>query len=105
MVYEAGAKEVHILISSPPVLYPDFYGINLPTQEDLIAFRMNTDEIRDHLGVHSLGYLSFDGMIRATGKPASSFTSHCFDGKYPIGIGSEQDKIVPVLIPEFAVAN
>jgi amidophosphoribosyltransferase len=96
MIYEAGAAEVHILISSPPVRYPDFYGINLPTQEDLIAYYMTTGQIRDHLGVDSLGYLSYDGMIRATGKPASSFTTHCFDGIYPIGIGKQQEKIIQV---------
>jgi amidophosphoribosyltransferase len=94
MLYDAGAREVHILISSPPVRYPDFYGINLPSQEDLIAYQMTPDEIRDHLGVDSLGYLSYDGMIRATGKPASSFTTHCFNGIYPVGIGKQQDKIV-----------
>jgi amidophosphoribosyltransferase len=97
MIYEAGAKEVHIVISSPPVVYPDFYGINLPTQEDLIAYKMTPAQIRDHLGVDSLGYLSYDGMIRATGKPASSFTTHCFDGDYPIGIGKEQENIVQVI--------
>lgn len=97
MLYDAGAREVHILISSPPVRYPDFYGINLPAQEDLIAYHMTPEQIRDHLGVHSLGYLSFDGMVRATGKQASMFTTHCFDGNYPIGIGKEQKKIVQVI--------
>jgi amidophosphoribosyltransferase len=58
MIYDAGAAEVHILISSPPVRYPDFYGINLPTQDDLIAYRMTVGQIRKHLGVDSLGYLS-----------------------------------------------
>lgn len=100
MIYEAGAREVHILISCPPVRYPDFYGINLPTQDELIAYRMSPQEIRDHLGVDSLGYLSFDGMIRATGKPASQFSTHCFDGVYPIPIGSRQEEIAT---PEFAV--
>ncbi|HWZ66024.1 MAG TPA: amidophosphoribosyltransferase [Patescibacteria group bacterium] len=97
MLYEAGAKEVHILISSPPVQYPDFYGINLPTQEDLIAFHMTPSQIREHLGVDSLGYLSYKGMIRATGKPASMFSTSCFDGVYHINIGRQQDAIVPVL--------
>lgn len=96
MLYDAGAKEVHILVSSPPVVYPDFYGINLPRQEDLIAYLMSGEEIRKHLGVDSLGYLSYDGMIRATGKPASDFTSHCFDGIYPISIGRQQEGITQV---------
>lgn len=93
MLYEAGAKEVHILISSPPVLYPDFYGINLPNQEDLIAHHMSPAMIKDHLGVDSLGYLSQNRMIRATGMPASSFSTSCFDGIYPIAIGKQQDAI------------
>lgn len=96
MIYEAGAKEVHILISSPPVMYPDFYGINLPAQSELIGYRMTPNQIRDHLGVDSLGYLSYDGMIRATGKPASKFTTHCFDGNYPIAIGDHQRDITAV---------
>lgn len=93
MLYDAGAKEVHILISSPPVKYPDFYGINLPAQEDLIAHHMTPTEIGKHLGVDSLGYLSYDGMIRATGRPASSFSTACFNGVYPISIGKRQNAI------------
>ncbi len=102
MIYEAGAKEVHILISCPPVQYPDFYGINLPTQEELIAYHMSPEEIRDHLGVDSLGYLSFDGMIRATGKPASKFSTHCFDGVYPVSIGVRQEEIT---VPSFELSE
>jgi amidophosphoribosyltransferase len=98
MIYEAGAREVHILISSPPVRYPDFYGINLPSQEELIAANMSPAEIRDHLGVDSLGYLSYEGMIRATNKPAHQFTTHCFDGDYPIPIGTREAVITqPIL--------
>jgi len=97
MIYDAGAKEVHILISSPPVVYPDFYGINLPAQEDLIAYRMTPSQIRDHLHVDSLGYLSYDGMIRATGKPASMFATHCFNGDYPIPIGDEQEQKITAI--------
>ncbi len=86
MLYQAGAREVHILVSSPPVKYPDFYGINLPNQDDLIAHRMTPDDIGKHLGVDSLGYLSYDGMIRATGRSADQFSTACFDGVYPIGV-------------------
>jgi amidophosphoribosyltransferase len=87
MLYEAGAKEVHVLISSPPVRYPDFYGINLPLQEELIAHHMSPEEIGKRLGVDSLHYLSYDGMIQATGKPAEFFSTACFNGVYPISIG------------------
>ncbi len=87
MLYEAGAKEVHILVSSPPVKYPDFYGINISTQHELIAHQLPPAKIGEYLGVDSLGYLSYDGMIRATGRPASQFSTSCFDGVYPIAIG------------------
>lgn len=93
MLYDAGAKEVHILISSPPVRYPDFYGINLPNQDDLIAHHMTPEMIKEHLGVDSLGYLSLEGMIRSTGMPASSLSTSCFDGIYPIAIGARQASI------------
>ncbi len=90
MLYAAGAKEVHLLISSPPVKYPDFYGINTPDQKELIGARMSVEEIRKHLGADSLGYLSFNGMIRATGHPASVFSASCFTGVYPIPIGERK---------------
>lgn len=98
MLYEVGAKEVHILISSPPVKYPDFYGINLPDQNDLIAHNMTSVQIAKHLGVDSLGYLSYDGMIRATGRPATEFSTACFDGIYPISIGKRQSKIAQTVL-------
>jgi amidophosphoribosyltransferase len=96
LLYGAGAMEVHILISSPPVRYPDFYGINLPNQEELIAARMSVPEICEHLGADSLGYLSYDGMIKATGRPASAFSTACFNGVYPISIGTHARHIAPV---------
>lgn len=97
MLYDAGAIEVHILISSPPVLYPDFYGINLPNQDDLIAHKMSPKMIGEHLGVDSIGYLDYDRMIRATGMPVSKLSTSCFDGVYPISIGKQQDKIKPAV--------
>jgi amidophosphoribosyltransferase len=93
MLYEAGAKEVHILISSPPVKYPDFYGIDLPAQEDLIAHNLTEAQIGEHLGVDSLNYLSYNGMIRATEMPSSSFSTACFNGIYPIDIGKRMDSV------------
>lgn len=93
MLRRVGVKEIHLLISSPPVKFPDYYGINTPKQEDLIASHMTVDEIRDHLGVDSLGYLSYDGMIEATGVPASQLCTSCFDGNYPSPIGRRVDEI------------
>jgi amidophosphoribosyltransferase len=94
MVFEAGAREVHLLISSPPVRYPDFYGINTPKQSELLAAYMTHDEMADYVGASSLHFLSFDGMISATGFPASSFTTSCFNGDYPISIGKRAEEIV-----------
>lgn len=94
MVFEAGAKEVHLLITSPPVLYPDFYGINTPSQSELIAAHMTVSEMNEHIGATSLHFLSYDGMIEATGLPESTFTASCFSGDYPISIGSRAIEIV-----------
>ncbi len=101
MLYGIGVKELHILISSPPVRYPDFYGINTPNQEDLIAARMSVEEMRQQFGCDTLHFLSFDGMIRATGLPASVFNTSCFDGNYPIPIGGHAKKITAVQATRF----
>lgn len=93
MVFEAGAKEVHLIITCPPVKYPDFYGINTPRQNELMAAYMTVDEIRDHVGATSLHFLSFDGMVRATGLRADQLTTSCFNGDYPISIGKRAKEI------------
>ncbi|HYH36230.1 MAG TPA: amidophosphoribosyltransferase, partial [Candidatus Saccharimonadales bacterium] len=93
MVFEAGAKEVHLLITSPPVRYPDFYGINTPMQSELLAAYMSEDDMRDYVGATSLCFLSYDGMLEATGLPKDSFSTSCFDGVYPISIGKRADEI------------
>ncbi|MBY0538906.1 amidophosphoribosyltransferase [Patescibacteria group bacterium] len=86
MLKDAGAQEVHFLVSSPPVRYPDFYGIDTPDQKDLIAARKSPEDIREYLGATSLHYLSFEGMVRATGLPVEVFSTSCFTGEYPIDI-------------------
>lgn len=96
-LYESGATEVHLMISSPPVKYPDFYGINTPSQSELIAANMTTDQIRDYVGATSLSYLSYEAMIRATGLPESKFSCSCFNGVYPISIGTRADEITDPL--------
>ncbi len=93
MVRDAGAKELHVLISCPPVRFPDFYGINTPDQHDLISARLSVSETRDYLGADSLHFLSYDGMIRATGLPSSSFSTSCFNGVYPIAIGKHAENV------------
>jgi amidophosphoribosyltransferase len=94
MVFEAGAKEVHLLITSPPVRYPDFYGINTPKQSELLAAYMTEDEMRDYVGATSLCFLSQDGMLEATGLPKEKFCTSHFNGVYPISIGRKADEIL-----------
>lgn len=93
MLHGAGAKSVHVLVSSPPVKFPDFYGINTPDPEELIARHMSVDEIRQQIGAKSLGYLSLKGMIKATGLPASRLCTACFTGEYPIEIGARNREL------------
>ena len=84
LIREAGAKEVHFRVASPPVRFPCYYGIDMPTHEELIAANLTTEEIREKLGVESLGYLSHEGMLaslRARGR--GPFCSACFSGDYP----------------------
>ena len=86
---DAGATEVHMRISSPPVTHPCFYGIDTDTQDQLIAARLNLVEISDHLGVDSLAYLSQQGMVDAAQANSSNFCTACFDGAYPIEMGEQ----------------
>jgi amidophosphoribosyltransferase len=81
LIREAGAAEVHFRVSSPPVTSPCYYGIDMPTREELIGSRLSVDEIREHLNVDSLGYLSLDGLAAAA-KSLDSFCHACFSGQY-----------------------
>ncbi len=83
---DAGAKEIHLRVSSPPVTHPCFYGIDTDSQDHLIAATKSVAEIAEQIGVDSLAYLSWDGMLRATGEDPNSFCSACFTGDYPVAI-------------------
>jgi len=84
MLKKAGAKEVHVLIASPPVRFPCFYGIDIPTKEELIANRYDIEGIRKHIGAEGLHYLSVEGMLRAV-RP-NGYCTACFTGNYPTKI-------------------
>ena len=84
MLREAGAAEVHIRITAPPVKWPCFYGIDFASRAELIANGLGVEEIARSLGADSLGYLSEEGMIAATEQPASQLCTACFSGRYPI---------------------
>jgi len=84
MLREAGAREVHVRISSPPVKWPCFYGIDFASRAELIASGLGVEEIRESVGADSLGYISLDGLVAATTVPAERLCRACFDGVYPV---------------------
>ena len=94
MLREAGATEVHIRVTCPPLQWPCFYGIDMPTRQELIAADLTVDQIRSYVGADSLGYLSLDGMVTAAGGEKESFCRACFDGEYPIEIPEGAGKFV-----------
>jgi amidophosphoribosyltransferase len=89
MLREAGALEIHVRISSPPVKWPCFYGIDFATRAELIASGLEVEEIRRSIGADSLGYVSAEGLIDATHVPAEKLCTACFTGKYPIAIPTD----------------
>ena len=91
MLREAGAKEVHVRISSPPVKWPCFYGIDFATRAELIANGLSTDEICNSIGADSLAYISLEELIEATGVAQDRLCMACFSGEYPIALPEPQD--------------
>jgi amidophosphoribosyltransferase len=92
MIRQAGAKEVHFRVASAPITGPCYYGIDTPTKSELIASSHSLEEIRRHLGVDTLGYLSLDGMVRAMGGDGSEFCHACFSGQYPTEIPGDTQR-------------
>jgi amidophosphoribosyltransferase len=101
MIRVAGAREVHFRVASPPITGPCYYGIDTPTKSELIASSHNVEDIRRHLGVDTLGYLSLDGMLRAAGGDPAEFCHACFSGQYPTPIPDDhaQARHAAPLIP------
>lgn len=93
LVRAAGAREVHMRVSSPPVTGPCYYGIDTPSREELIAARLTPDEIAKDLGVDSLGYLSLEGMLHAVPGGPHGFCHACFSGDYPTAPPTDPDKL------------
>ena len=88
MLRDAGAKEVHLLLASPPITHSDYYGIDTPERDKLLAAQYDLEGMRNYIGADSLGFISIDGIYRACGyegrnKAAPQFTDHCFTGDYP----------------------
>ena len=98
MMRDAGAKEVHMRIAAPPIKYPDYYGIDTPVKENLLAANHSLNEIKDFLDVDSIAYLSIDGLYRAMGHKEGRdpknpvYTDHCFTGDYPTSLMDQSGK-------------
>jgi len=90
MIRGAGAREVHMRISSPPIQWPCYYGIDTPTRKELIGASHSVEEIRRYLGADTLGYLSLEGMLKATGSDPAGFCHACFTGSYRVGMAPEE---------------
>ena len=100
LIRDAGAREVHMRISSPPITHPDFYGIDTPSKQDLLAANLSLDEMRDFMEADSLAFLSVDGIYRAIGLDlrddrAPQFTDHCFTGDYPTSLTDHNGELIP----------
>ncbi len=97
MLYDAGAKEVHVRIACPEIIYPDFYGIDMPTKKELLAYNRSNQEMCEYINAKSLKFLSLDGLYRALGhkernKNYPQFSDHYFTGEYPIEPSDTLDK-------------
>jgi len=91
MMYDAGAKEVHMRVASPPIKFPDYYGIDTPNQDSLLAATHTLEEMREIMGVNTLAFLSVDGLYKSMGCEGRDpinpqFTDHCFTGDYPTSL-------------------
>ena len=86
MLREAGALEIHVRISSPPIMWPCFYGVDFATRAELIANGIGVEDVKSSIGADSLGYLTKDGMVAATGQQEKELCTACFTGKYPIAL-------------------
>jgi amidophosphoribosyltransferase len=110
LMYEAGAREVHMRIASPPITYPDFYGIDTPDRNDLLAATTDVEGMRQFMGATSLAFLSVDGVYRSigeTGRNAKNpqFSDHCFTGDYPTALTDQTGELTALELSVLAVAE
>ncbi|MGI8775049.1 MAG: amidophosphoribosyltransferase [Actinomycetota bacterium] len=105
MLRDVGAREVHMRISSPPIKWPCFYGIDMPDQNDLIGANKTVEEIRAHIDADSLSYLSTEGMVSATQIPGEDFCTACFTSRYPVEVPVDQLRAKHVLEPHDAPSD
>lgn len=93
MIRQAGAREVHLRVSSPPIILPCFYGVDFQTSDELIASSRTVEEIRDELGLDSLGYLSIEGMLASAPNSEEDYCTACLSGEYPVPIEEPVEKL------------
>jgi len=89
---QAGAKEIHMRASCPPILFPCFYGVDFPTKEELLANNKDMEQIREFLGVDSIGYTSLEGMLSCVDKPEDNYCTACWNGEYRIPVDVHLNK-------------
>ena len=102
LLRHAGAKEIHVRIASPPIISPCYLGVDMASKSELLAANMDVEAIREHIGADTLGYLSVDGMTRATGQVEEALCNACFTGRYPIDVQDQLPLAVPRQEPELA---
>ncbi|MDO8730843.1 MAG: amidophosphoribosyltransferase [Candidatus Omnitrophota bacterium] len=93
-IRDAGAIEIHMRVSCPPIMHPCFYGIDFPTKNELIARTHSLEDIRKFLEVDSLGFISMEGLLSAVTGPNTNYCTACYSGKYPLPFGPEADKYI-----------
>jgi amidophosphoribosyltransferase len=91
MLYDAGAREIHLRITCPPLLYPCYYGVDMAKRNEFIANHKTLENIREFLKVDSLGYLSMNGLVKAIGESKEKFCFACFNGEYPVPVSDGQE--------------
>jgi amidophosphoribosyltransferase len=96
MLRAAGAAEVHLRITSPPIANPCYYGIDMATRAELIGADLSVEEIREFVGADSLHYVSLDGLVGATPRPKDGLCRACFDGEYPIPVPDEHEQLAQI---------
>ncbi len=94
LLRQSGAKEVHMRVHAPPVMWPCYLGVDLARRDELIAAKMSVPAIGEFIGADSIGYLSLDGLIRAIGAPKAGFCTGCLTGNYPVPVQLEMDKLL-----------
>jgi amidophosphoribosyltransferase len=91
---EAGAKEIHMRVSCPPIRFPCFYGVDFPTKGELLAHERDIEQIREFLEVDTVGYMSLEGMLSCACLPADHYCTACWNGKYRIPVDITMNKFV-----------